>query len=299
MPSLPALVPQVLRRLSTDEYRPLPWTMADRKALAVLSERLPENARRCGVGARAYVGERRGTMAALATINQVAGERFYDMPSDAELDAAVADELGRSSGPVIDVQTHLAVPSRLATATGEGIVEFLRNHDPEMWSNGVHPQLISAAEWIAQLFANSETAVAVLTSGPGRPEENIVTNPEIVAVREILDRYAGTGRVLTHTIVHPNIAGELDLLGEWRDRLGPSGWKVYTMWEPYDPAVDQRDAGWYLDDEEVGLPFLERVRACGPRVIAVHKGICGLVPGAGPGRRLRGTSARPPSCSPT
>jgi predicted TIM-barrel fold metal-dependent hydrolase len=54
------------------------------------------------------------------------------------------------------------------------------------------------------------------------------------------------------------------------------------MWEPYDPAVDERDAGWYLDDEEVGLPFLERVQACGPRVIAVHKGIYGLVPGAGP-----------------
>jgi hypothetical protein len=119
MPSVSALVSQVLRRLSTDEYRPLPWAEADRQALAVLAERLPENARRCGVGTHAYVGERRGTMAALAAINQAAGERFYDIPPDAELDTAAAREPGRSHGPVIDVQTHLAMPSRLSTATGE------------------------------------------------------------------------------------------------------------------------------------------------------------------------------------
>ena len=53
------------------------------------------------------------------------------------------------------------------------------------------------------------------------------------------------------------------------------------MWEPYDPDVDERDAGFFLDDE-TGLRFLERVRAVGPRVIAVHKGIYGLLPGAGP-----------------
>ena len=82
--------------------------------------------------------------------------------------------------------------------------------------------------------------------------------------------------------MHPNIPGELDLLDQWRDELDPSGWKVYTMWEPYDPDVDERDTGWFLDDEEIGLPFLERVQAVGPRVVAVHKGIDGLMPGTGP-----------------
>jgi hypothetical protein len=280
--SVPQVVPSVLRRLSSDEYRPLPWTDNDLRALALLADRLPANARRGALDLRAYAGQRRGTMAALQAINESAGERFYDIPPDAEMDAEAAGELGRGAAPVIDVQTHLAIPRRLSTATGEAIIEFLKVHDPELWANGVHPQLISAAEWVAQVFGNSETAVAVLTSGPGRPDENIVTNKEIAAVREIVDRYAGTGRVLNHTIVHPNIPGEIDLLDHWRDELHPSGWKIYTMWEPYDPAVDERDTGWYLDDEEVGLPFLERVQAVGPRVVAVHKGIYGLVPGTGP-----------------
>ncbi len=279
--SVPAVVPPVLRRLASDEYQPLPWMPTDLQALSLLSDRMPDLARRSAVDLRAYAGERRGTMATLQAINETAGERFYDIPPDAELDTEAGGELGRGRGPVIDVQTHLAIPRRLTTATGEAIIDFLKVHDPELWSEGVHPQLISAAEWVAQIFGNSETAVAVLTSGPGRPDENIVTNKEIAAVREIVDRYAGSGRVLTHTIVHPNIPGELDLLEHWRDELHPSGWKAYTMWEPYDPDVDERDTGFFLDDE-TGLRFLERVRAVGPRVIAVHKGIYGLLPGAGP-----------------
>jgi uncharacterized protein len=133
--SVPVVVPSLLRRLSSDEYRPLPWTATDRHALALLSQRLPDNARRCALDLHAYAGERRGTMAALHAINEAVGERFYDIPPDADLDMQAAAELGRGSAPVIDVQTHLAIPRRLSTATGEAIIEFLKAHDPELWSD--------------------------------------------------------------------------------------------------------------------------------------------------------------------
>jgi predicted TIM-barrel fold metal-dependent hydrolase len=64
----------------------------------------------------------------------------------------------------------------------------------------------------------------------------------------------------------------------WQDALRPSGWKCYTLWGP--PTKAAPDGGWFLDDEEVGFPFLERVRALGPRVIATHKGISGPIDGA-------------------
>src|SRR5207237_2414345 len=38
--------------------------------------------------------------------------------------------------------------------------------------------------------------------------------------------------------------------------------------------------GWFLDDDEVGFPSLERVRALGPRAVATHKGLGGPVPDA-------------------
>ena len=203
------------------------------------------------------------------------------MPADAEIDEAAADAAlgGREGSVVVDVQTHLAMPSRLTGPSAEQLLAFLRITDPDRWSTGIDPALLSAAEWAGHVFGESETAVAVLTSTPGRPSENVVTNPEIRACREIVDRYAGTGRVRTHTIVHPNVPGELDAMPEWRASLAPDGWKLYTMWQPPE-WPEPMHGGWFLDDDQVGLPFLEQVRAVGPRVVAVHKGIGGPIPGA-------------------
>jgi predicted TIM-barrel fold metal-dependent hydrolase len=104
-----------------------------------------------------------------------------------------------------------------------------------------------------------------------------LTNAQIAAVRDVVDRYAGTGRVLTHTIVHPNLGRhELDAMSDWSERLRPSGWKCYTLYGP--PTKASPTGGWFLDDEEIGLPFLERVDALGPRVVATHKGLGGPIP---------------------
>ena len=46
--------------------------------------------------------------------------------------------------------------------------------------------------------------------------------------------------MLTHTIVHPNLGKEeIEAMKVWRDELQPSGWKVYTLWEPFDPETPE------------------------------------------------------------
>jgi predicted TIM-barrel fold metal-dependent hydrolase len=107
----------------------------------------------------------------------------------------------------------------------------------------------------------------------------VLTNRQIAATRAVVDRYAGTGRLLTHAIVHPNLGGsELDAMSEIAATLQPSGWKCYTLWGP--PTAASPTGGWFLDDHEVGFPFLDQVRALGPRVVAAHKGLSGPVPDA-------------------
>src|SRR4029077_19286264 len=119
--------------------------------------------------------------------------------------------------------------------------------------------------------------VALLTSTPGPADSNVLTNPQIAAARDVVDRYAGTGRVLTHTIVHPNYgAPELDAMSEWRAQLRPSGWKCYTLYGP--PTKASPTGGWFLDDEEIGVPFLEGVDALGPRGRSAPKGLGGPIP---------------------
>ena len=171
-----APVPPLLRQLSSDEYRPLPYTPTDRGALARLDERVPGRARAAGLDTRGYTESRRGTAATLRALNDAAGERFYDVPAEAEVDADAADAaLGGGPGAVVvDVQTHLAMPSRLHGLSAEQLLAFLRITDGDRWGNGIAPELLSAPEWVGHVFGASETAVAVLDvdAGPAERERH-------------------------------------------------------------------------------------------------------------------------------
>lgn len=202
------------------------------------------------------------------------------MPPEAEHDPAAADAALGGTDVVVDVQTHLVRPSRAATTGAAALFGFLRMVDPDRWGVEVDPSLLSAAEWATCVFGGSETAVALLTSPPGRSVDNVLSNDDIAAARAIVDRYAGAPRVLTHTIVHPNLGPcELDAMVDWHDRLDPAGWKVYTLWAPPESGTGH---GWYLDDDETGFPFLERVRELGPHIVCAHKGIAGPVASLAP-----------------
>jgi uncharacterized protein len=262
------IVPALLRPHSSDEYAPMPWSAADREAIARYN------------ATATSVNDRRSTAAALQAIDAAHGGGFYAVPESAarDLDAAEAAFSG-GGGPVVDVQTHLVDPDRWIGPGADALAGFLRMADPDRWSGPIDPRTIDGAAWAALVFGASETAVALLTSTPGRADVNVLTNPQIAAARDVVERYAGAGRVLTHTIVHPNLGpGELDAMVDWQATLRPSGWKTYTLWGP--PTKASPTGGWFLDDEEVGFPFLERVRALGPRVVATHKGIGGPIPEA-------------------
>jgi predicted TIM-barrel fold metal-dependent hydrolase len=200
------------------------------------------------------------------------------VPPEAETDRAAADECFAGLGPVVDVQTHLVRPSRAETAGAKALMGFLRMVDPERWAAAIDPALLSAPTWASCVFGGSETSVALLTSPPGLEGLGVVDNGDIAAAREVVDRYAGSARVLTHSIVHPNLGpDELERMGEWSARLRPAGWKVYTLWDP----PDGPRGGWFLDDD-TGEAFLERVEVLGPRIVCAHKGLAGPIPSLAP-----------------
>jgi uncharacterized protein len=269
-------IPPLLARRASDEYRPMPHRSADRRAIEQLAGAAPARARAAAMDPHSYLDSRLGTAATLRAIDAAAGTGFYDLPPEAEWERAAADACFEGQGPVIDVQTHFVEPARWGVG-GQALAAFQRMVDPERWGGRIDPNLLAGEQWAAQVFGGSETAVALITALPGLPDQMVARNEELAAVRDVVDRYAGSGRVLTHTIVHPNLgADELDRMAGWRDSLRPSGWKVYTLWDP--PGIGQ--GGFFLDDERFGQPFLERVREVGPRVVCAHKGIAGPVPHA-------------------
>ena len=258
----------LLRPLATDEVGPLPLATA---MSARVDDRTATVADAVGCPATQFAFDRRATAIALRAIDAAAGGGFYRLDPATEHDVDAAAAAFARDAPVVDVQTHLVDPGQWHGRHADALAGFLRMADPQRWSDPIDPHAIDAAAWAALVFGASETAIALLTSTPGPAGANVLTNRQIAAVREVTDRY-DRGRVLTHTIVHPDLGpSEFDAMTDWRDGLRPSAWKVYTLHGP--------NGGWFLDGA-VGERFLARVAALGPRVVCAHKGLGGPVPDA-------------------
>jgi uncharacterized protein len=273
-------LPQLLRQMHSDEYAALPYDAAQRAVALEAADRLPGIAQRLNVPVAPFAYDRRATALSLELLNRAHGKIFYALQREAGTDeaAAAASFAGRS--PVIDVQTHIVDEKLWTGPMVSALSQFNALVDPDRWRDGMDPRMADASMWAALVFGASETAVALLTSTPGQPGENILENGQIAAVRDVVDQYAGTGRLLSHTIIHPNIdQDEIDRMPDHVKTLKPSAWKVYTMYGP--PTAAAPEGGWFLDDDEIGFPFLDRVMRCGgPKIVCAHKGLGGPIPSA-------------------
>jgi predicted TIM-barrel fold metal-dependent hydrolase len=272
LPRFPGLpIPLLLSSRSSDEFLPPPPTAAERRALALAEDSIAASARRLRRPAAEIAAGRLGSAAALRALDAAEGGGFYAVSEQAARDPDAADAALGGDELVIDVQTHYVASARAEQPAARAILDFIRSVAPQRWSDLRGAAALSLAEYLRCVFVESETALAVLTSAPGEGERNILTNAEIAVTRELIDRLGGAGRLLHHAIVHPNLRGELDAMPELRERLRPDGWKIYTLY-----GENTAGRGFRLDDPRTGLPFLERSRALGVRVICAHKGFSSL-----------------------
>lgn len=274
------LTPSFLRELSSDEYDPMPLRPTDQRAVARTADLLDPAVRSLGRD----IPSRLRTAAGLAAINAEAGERFYELPRDAAVDEETADKCFAGGGPVIDVQTHFMAPHCARSGSPATLDTMYRSLMPDWWGELDDLTTLSLDDYVRNVFLETETAVAVLTSGPGLDESRNLFNHEIAATRTLIDRFAGTGRLLNHCVVHADVPEEVEAMQYWRDTFHPVGWKVYTPGRvAHQPDGGFNfDHGWMLDDERFGLPFLERARNLGVPLICAHKGISMAVDNGSP-----------------
>jgi uncharacterized protein len=277
--SIEATIPPFLRRLGTDEWiaprrsplqRRLAWEVHDRvEAIADQARRPPALA----------ATTRRATAAGLRALNREFGSEFYSVSPDAERNADAADDAFSSVGPVFDVQTHFLAPHSAAALGRDFLFDMYQSLMPTWWNEMDDLDVWTFAEYLRNVFVDSETAVAVLTSGPGVLPTRNLFNDELDAARRLLDEVGASGRLLNHAVVHADIADEVARMGEWRDEFDPVGWKVYTL-----PRMTTGGLapGWMLDDEATGLPFLEQARRTGVTLVCAHKGISRLADNGSP-----------------
>ena len=188
-----------------------------------------------------------------------------------------ADATSAAAAPVIDVQTHLVDPTRWVGPGGAALGGFLRMADPDRWPGEIDPRIIDGAAWAALVFGASETAIALLTSTPGPAGNNVLDEP---ADRGRPRRRRPLRRLRPGAHPHDRASQlrpeELDAMSEWP--RAPRSIRLEGLHAVRTTDAASPKGGWFLDDDEVGMPFLERVNALGPRVVAAHKGLGGPIP---------------------
>jgi predicted TIM-barrel fold metal-dependent hydrolase len=278
-PARPPALPLVLQRRHTDEFTPPPYSGRDREVIARVRERGPDAARVLGMALGDYWAHRCGTAAGLLALNEAAGESFYRVPREAATDPAAAREALGGDQLVIDVQTHY-VAQRSVQHWESLIHQMYRAVAPDWWDGQDQMVHYDLAEYLRCVFLESETAVAVLTSGPGLSPDRMLFNREMAGTRFLFERLGGGGRLLNHCVVHADVPSDLEAMEDEARRFQPVGWKCYTMGSL--GSTDFGGGGWQLDDERTGVPFIRRALELGVPLICAHKGISQLAETASP-----------------
>jgi predicted TIM-barrel fold metal-dependent hydrolase len=106
----------------------------------------------------------------------------------------------------------------------------------------------------------------VLSFVPSTRETEPLTIDEADATRRIVGELDGKHRLMIHGRVNPNQDGDIAAMDELKERWNVCAWKTYTQFGP-------GGNGFFLSDEDFGIPFIERARELDVKIICVHKGI--------------------------
>ncbi|MBX3190923.1 MAG: amidohydrolase family protein [Labilithrix sp.] len=260
---------------SNGEYAPAAPTERDRKAIEIFARAAEENAKHTGVSRRDFVRSACGLATALGVMNLVYGCQregdgnglgggwpSYDVDRDAMLDPARACEKLGGDEFVFDVQTHHVDPSGAWRAKDPNAAIAIGTFPQAACGEDDRLTCLGTKRFIREIFVKSDTAVACLTGLPSAPEVDSLPMEARAATRRIVERLSGSPRLLIHANVRPEVGPrELDAMSLAHERYANAGWKVY-------PGV-----AWRFDDEKIAVPFLERARAIGVKVVCAHRGI--------------------------
>ena len=120
------------------------------------------------------------------------------------------------------------------------------------------------------MFFDSDTTVALLSTSPAvDPYKRLLSDDEMVATRNLVNRLSGTRRMFAHGIIWPSVPEYLEAMDRAATELKVDSWKGYTVGD----ILPSFEKPWRMDDEELAYPTYEKARRLGVPIICVHKGV--------------------------
>src|SRR5258705_3149032 len=269
------------RLVSNEEFPPIPQTPAQRQVEERILAEAARLAPRLGLSRRQFLSRSGGMAASLLAMNAVFG-RFFDVLPVEAADAAAFQE--RSGAPVFifDVQLHYVSANydpTNAEASRRGAVSKGALLGLRQGSKRLNPALsadrgtLADLAWdnmVKEVFLDSETAIGLISTPPGPyPQEAVVPPREMAHIRDEINRVTQSRRMLAHGLVTPQLGqADLDFMDMQAATLKVDAWKAYTG-----AAPKGFDRGWFVDDEKIAYPMVERARRLGVKRLCVHKGL--------------------------
>ncbi len=270
-------LPIKLDTTSNGEFAPLQLDETNVRANRLAHECADANARRLGMRRREFLVSSCGAASTLLAFNRANADAgrtggTFAVEAEAALDADLAAQRLEGREFIFDIQGHYvdpngawlasvpdaATPFSFAPKAGCALGDEAGERS--------YLECLGPEEFIKDVFLDSDTDMMVLSFVPSRREAEPLTIEEADATRRIVDELEGDHRLMLHGRVNPNQDGDLDGMDELAERWRVAAWKTYTQWGP-------DGKGFFLHDEDIGLPFIEKARKLGVRNICIHKGI--------------------------
>jgi hypothetical protein len=267
----PRRLPIKLDSTCNGEFEPVALPAQARCARALAHEAVEAGAKRLALPRRRYLTSLLGAAATLGAFNQAfaaAGQRGgrYALPAEAPYEVVAAAAALAGDEFIFDVQLHHVNPKGAwRKSAGPNAFRGMPNSN---CGQADHVECFSADAMLKDVFLDSDTAMGVLSHVPGGVETNPLDFEAAGATCEAANALDGSARLLLHGRCMPTLAGELESMDAQAAKWPIAAFKTYTQFGPRDGP-----AGFFLDDDRHGSPFIERARRLGVRRIAVHKGL--------------------------
>ena len=274
-------IPLPTRLVSNEEFPPLPQTAAQREVEHRILAEAGRLAPRLGLSRREFLRTSGGMATSLLAMNAVFGRFFDVLPAEAA-DPAAARERAGDPFFIFDVQVHYvgtgydptdAEASRKGAVSKTGLLGLRRGSrrlNPKLASDRGTLADLSWENFVKEVFLDSETAIGLISTPPGPyPQEAVVPPKEMTHIRDEINRVTQSRRMLAHGLITPQLGqADLDFMDLQATTLKVDAWKGYTG-----AAPKGFDRGWFVDDEKIAYPMLERARKLGVRRVCLHKGL--------------------------
>ena len=266
-----AATPIPTQIVSNGEYLPPRQSATQKRVEARINQLADVNARRLGLSRRQFFRTGCGMAAAFVAMNEIYGGNVFQVTPDEAREPELVQARAQSLAGqfIFDVQTHF-VRDDFDHKELLDLAKFAKaNWNPKL-EDVASLARFKFQNFVKEIYYDSDTSMALLSGAPfDDPTWWFLSNEQIVKARELLNDFAGSKRLLAHTVITPKQPGWMDEVDKAIAVYKPDSWKGYTIGDPLNPSKFP----WRLDDEALMYPFYEKAVKAGITTICIHKGL--------------------------